>query len=171
WPAANWTPFAVAKPPSGVLICFEDSDAYLARQFLRGNSDRTPLDVLPQIVGGGMYSHLPAEAPPEPPVDFLVNISNDGWFDGTAEHEEHLAICRFRAVDCRRRVVRAHTRGLSAVIAGIVRVLAPTSPHYASDKVPIWEINRPEDRRGLPPSRWTEFKKVAGVIVVDVPID
>ena len=40
----------------------------------------------------------------EPPVDFLLNISNDGWFDGTSEHEEHLAICRFRAVECRRSV-------------------------------------------------------------------
>ena len=36
------------------------------------------------------------------PVDFLLNISNDGWFDGTAEHDEHLAICRFRAIECRR---------------------------------------------------------------------
>ena len=50
------------------LICYEDTDATLARQYVR-----------------------PGEG-----VDFLVNISNDGWFDGTAEHEQHLAIWRFR---------------------------------------------------------------------------
>ena len=48
-----------------------------------------------------------------PPVDFLVNISNDGWFDGSGEHEEHLAICRFRAIECRRSLVRAVNMGIS----------------------------------------------------------
>ncbi|HMF13112.1 MAG TPA: apolipoprotein N-acyltransferase [Gemmataceae bacterium] len=165
------TRFALGGYHFGVLICFEDSDAYLTRQFLRGPTDRTPLDVLPQIVGGGMYAHLPAEPPPEPPVDFLVNISNDGWFDGTAEHEEHLAICRFRAVECRRSMVRAVNMGISAVIDGNGRVLAPTTTHSAANRVSVWEINRADGAADLPPNRWADFKKVAGVIVADVPLD
>ena len=58
-------------------------------------------------------------------ADFLINISTDGWFDGTSEHDEHLAICRFRAVECRRSVGRAVNMGISAVIDGDGRVLEP----------------------------------------------
>src|SRR5262249_28082869 len=63
----------------GVLICYEDTDPDLARPYGREHEGQAP-------------------------VDFLLNISNDGWFDGSAEHEEHLAICRFRAVETRRAV-------------------------------------------------------------------
>jgi apolipoprotein N-acyltransferase len=75
----------------GVLICYEDTDPHLARKY---NS----------------WSGQPE------PVDFLVNISNDGWFDGSEEHELHVAICRFRAVEARRSIVRAVNMGISCVI-------------------------------------------------------
>src|SRR5205085_7228468 len=83
----------------------------------------------------------------EPPVDFLVNISNDGWFDGTSEHEEHLAISRFRAVECRRALARAVNMGISAVIDGNGRVVA------------------------LPAATWADSKKMAAVVTAAVPID
>lgn len=105
----------------GVIICYEDTDPPLARQYLRPETG--------------------------PPVDFLVNITNDGWFDGTEEHEEHLAICRFRAVECRRSVVRAANMGISAIIDGSGRVVA------------------------LPGPSWAESKKIATVLVATVPID
>ncbi|HMF13506.1 MAG TPA: apolipoprotein N-acyltransferase, partial [Gemmataceae bacterium] len=41
------TRFALGSYRFGVLICFEDSDSYLARQFLRRSGDRVPFDVLP----------------------------------------------------------------------------------------------------------------------------
>ena len=92
-PGAKWTRFPL---PAGertyhfaCLICYEDSDATLARNYVRPSGEG---------------------------VDFFVNISNDGWFDGTAEHEQHLAICRFRAVETRRCVVRAVNMGISAII-------------------------------------------------------
>jgi apolipoprotein N-acyltransferase len=106
----------------GVLICFEDSDAVLARHYVRQDSDG-------------------------PPVDFLVNISNDGWFNGTSEHEEHLAICRFRAVETRRSVVRAVNMGISAVIDGDGRII------------------------DLPRPTWAESKKVEAVVTAQIPID
>lgn len=83
----------------GVLICYEDSEPYLARQY-----------------------NLPAGD--ERPVDFLVNISNDGWFRGSEEHEQHLAICKFRAVEARRSVVRAVNMGISAIIDSDGRIQA-----------------------------------------------
>src|SRR5205823_10547080 len=71
------TRFQMGEHNFGVLICFEDSDPELARAYGRETEDG-------------------------PAADFLLNISNDGWFNGTAEHEEHLAICRFRAIEARR---------------------------------------------------------------------
>jgi apolipoprotein N-acyltransferase len=126
---------------------------------------------LPQIITGGMYSHLPADPPNKPPVDFLVNISNDGWFDGTEEHEQHLAVGRFRAVECRRSMVRAVNMGISAVIDSNGRVLAPTKERTIGGMISVWEINSADNPEDLPPDRWHEFKKTAGVIIADVPLD
>jgi apolipoprotein N-acyltransferase len=116
------TRFALGPYHFGVLICYEDTDPYLARQ----------------------YGHAEGKGPP---VDFLLNISNDGWFDGTSEHEEHLAICRFRAVECRRAVARAVNMGISAVIDPNGRIIA------------------------LPGASWKESKKVAAVLTATIPID
>ena len=49
-------------------------------------------------------------------ADFVVNISNDGWFRESAELEQTTAIAAFRAVENRVGVVRATNTGISAVI-------------------------------------------------------
>ena len=118
----HFTRFPLGPYHFGVLICYEDSDPDLARRYVRADT-------------GG------------PAVDFLVNISNDGWFDGTSEHEEHLAICRFRAVEARRAVARAVNMGISAVIDGSGRVVAVPGP------------------------TWRESKKVEAVLTAAIPID
>ncbi len=73
-PGEHWTRFPLPVGNKtyqfGCIICYEDSDPSLARRYVHNLQDG-------------------------PDVDFLVNISNDGWFNGTEEHEEHLAICRF----------------------------------------------------------------------------
>jgi apolipoprotein N-acyltransferase len=102
----------------GCLICYEDSDPYLARQYVTSE-----------------------------PVNFLVNISNDGWFDGTEEHEQHLAICRFRAIEARRAIVRSVNMGISGVIDSDGRVVA------------------------LPDPDWSKSKKTEAVVTHVVPID
>src|SRR5262249_37374445 len=90
-----------------------------------------------------------------------------GWFDGSSEHDEHLAICRFRAIECRRSIARAVNMGISAVIDGNGRVLRPIRwnrrPPY------IW---MPSDRPpfDLPVSEWADYKKVWAVRVANPPI-
>jgi len=121
-PGESLTRFPLGKYRYGVIICYEDTDPYLARQYAR--SDGT-----------------------EPAADFLINISNDGWFDGTSEHEEHLAICRFRAIECRRAVARAVNMGISAVIDGNGSVVV------------------------LPGSSWEESKKIEKILKAAIPID
>jgi apolipoprotein N-acyltransferase len=141
-PGAEFTRFSLPGHEAttfGVMICYEDTDPAMARPYAA-----------------------------ERPVDFLLNISNDGWFDGTSEHDQHLALCRFRAVETRRAVGRAVNMGVSAVIDSNGRVLAPELVSE-DETIPVWEV--PENPVSLPTGRWHEFKQVAGVVVGRVPID
>ena len=125
---ADDKPESVEKPVTysfGVLICYEDSDPYFARQYNPS-------------AGRG------------PGVDFLVNISNDGWFQASEEHEQHLAISRFRAVEARRTVLRAVNMGISAAIDPDGRII---------------QLPRLLDEG------WAASKGVAGTLNVDVPMD
>jgi apolipoprotein N-acyltransferase len=156
WPGEQFTRFPLVEAATGrrfsfgTLICYEDTDAAVARPY--GGGDSTP------------------------PADFLLNISNDGWFDGTSEHDEHLAICRFRAIECRRSVARSVNMGISAIIDSNGRVLQPhelprPDPHMDPD-FHVWTV--PMQRGApteLPVSQWHAYKKVAGVLLATVPID
>lgn len=145
----KYTRFVLGKFRFGVLICFEDADPVLARQ----------------------YARIQSGAPYEPTVDFLVNISNDGWFDGTSEHEEHLAVSRFRAIECRRAIVRAVNMGISAVVDSNGRVQEPQLVSFDSP-LRNWVIVERDGRvPDLPESRWHQFKKVHGILTATVPVD
>jgi apolipoprotein N-acyltransferase len=143
-PGGALTRFPLGRYRFGVLICFEDSDPLLARQYVR---DAPPLlDGLTQFISGVMYGNALSERD-APSVDFLLNLSNDAWFLGSSEHDEHLAISRFRAVECRRSVARAVNMGISAVIDGSGRVVA------------------------LPGDGWAGSKKMKGVLTASIPLD
>ncbi len=142
----TFTRFALGDYRFGVLICYEDTDPFLARHYVRSEDDG-------------------------PPVDFLVNMSNDGWFNGSAEHEEHLAVSRFRAIECRRAIVRSVNMGISAVIDGNGRVLKAERAN-AEDDLPMWSaMNVGGPFASMPHADWASFKKVAGVLIAAVPID
>jgi apolipoprotein N-acyltransferase len=139
------TRFEIAKHRFGVLICYEDSDPFLARRYVEESDDG-------------------------PPVDFLVNMSNDGWFAGSDEHEEHLAVSRFRAIECRRAMVRSVNMGVSAVIDGNGRVLKPDPVKDTSP--PVWMVKGDLDGfKSLPLGDWSKFKKTQMILTAYVPID
>lgn len=75
----------------GVAICYEDAMAYLIRRFVSPENDRKQ-------------------------IDFLINISNDGWFNHSAELPQHLQICAFRAVENRVGIARSVNTGISGFI-------------------------------------------------------
>jgi apolipoprotein N-acyltransferase len=54
----------------------------------------------------------------------LVNVTNDGWFWGSNELEQHLACGVFRTVECRLPMVIAANTGISASIDASGRILA-----------------------------------------------
>ncbi|MBI1893715.1 MAG: apolipoprotein N-acyltransferase [Candidatus Rokubacteria bacterium] len=70
----------------GVVICYEGIFPELFREF----------------VGGG--------------AEFMVNITNDGWFGRTSGPIQHLTMMPFRAVENNVAVVRAANTGVSAII-------------------------------------------------------
>jgi apolipoprotein N-acyltransferase len=89
-----------------VLICYEDAVPELTRRFVLDEKGQKR-------------------------IDWLVNISNDGWFvrfkNGqffpSTELAQHTAICVFRAVENRLAVVRSVNTGISCLIdtAGRIR--------------------------------------------------
>ncbi len=137
------TRFPLGSYHYGVLICYEDTVSGLAREYALPDGD-------------------------QPAADFLLNTSNDGWFDGTPEHAQHLAICRFRAVEARRSVGRSVNMGISALIDPNGRVLAPQRTQEIGE-ARLWELTA--GAADLPTSRWREFQTVPGVLIAEVPID
>ena len=81
----------------GVPICYEDVMPYVSRRFVWDGSTRR--------------------------CDFLINISNDGWFRAN-ELPQHLGICIFRAIENRTPIARAVNTGISAFVDSCGRVFA-----------------------------------------------
>jgi len=102
---------------------------------VKGTVIATPIcfeDTVPQLV-----RRLIAEAPPDQEVGLLANISNEGWFRGSSEHQAHLATSVFRAIEHRVPMIRAVNTGISAVIDGDGRILA-SAPAAAEQVVSSW---------------------------------
>jgi apolipoprotein N-acyltransferase len=78
------------------VICFEDTVPHVVRQ----------------AVAAGPTAETPRK------VDVAVNLTNDGWFHGSSELDQHLITAAFRAVECRTPLVRAVNTGISAIIDG-----------------------------------------------------
>ncbi len=68
---------------TSVLICFEDTFPHVAREYVT------------------------------PQTDFLLNLTNDGWFGKSAAQWQHAAIAVFRAVENGMPLVRATNNGLT----------------------------------------------------------
>lgn len=56
-------------------------------------------------------------------ADFLVTITNDGWYGNTSAPYQHFANAVFRAVENRRYVLRAATTGISGIIDPYGRIV------------------------------------------------
>ncbi|MFC1591991.1 apolipoprotein N-acyltransferase [Thermodesulfobacteriota bacterium] len=61
-------------------------------------------------------------------VDFMANLSNDAWFGRSSAHYQHFSMAVFRAVECRRTIVRASNTGISGFISPAGTILSSLSP-------------------------------------------
>jgi len=51
-----------------------------------------------------------------PEADYLVNVTNDGWFSHTLQPYQHMQIARFRALETGRYMLRATNTGVTGII-------------------------------------------------------
>lgn len=82
-------------------------------------------DTVPQLVRNIVRESRQVEGADGRPVDCIVNLTNDGWFHGSSELDQHLITAAFRAVECRTPIVRAVNTGISAVVDGDGVVVEP----------------------------------------------
>ncbi|MGD8787153.1 MAG: apolipoprotein N-acyltransferase, partial [Phycisphaerales bacterium] len=115
----------------GVMICYEDTVPAIAQKFALDKNGKKKLD-------------------------WLVNISNDGWFVRFKENEvlpsaelaQHVTTCVFRAIENRLSIVRSVNTGISCVIDSSGRIengfLAGTLPPSAMARTGMqgWLLDR-----------------------------
>jgi len=66
-----------------------------------------------------------------PEATMLVNVSNDGWFTGSIEPQQHAEIARMRALETGRYMLRATNNGVTAVINSQGQVMS-SLPQYTA---------------------------------------
>jgi apolipoprotein N-acyltransferase len=130
-PLANWLPFLkwltpitggwtpgdqpvtfelerrIAPPPAGVI--------QITREPAGGDSGMVncaPLICFEDTFPGAVRESAQAE------VDFLVTLTNDGWFQESAEQWQHLANAVFRAVENGLPLLRCANNGVTCLING-----------------------------------------------------
>ncbi|MFQ5731403.1 MAG: apolipoprotein N-acyltransferase [Planctomycetaceae bacterium] len=123
------------------IICFEDTVPHLVRN----------------VLNAGAMADEQGRKP-----DYLINLTNDGWFHGSAELDQHLITAAFRSVEYRTPMVRAVNTGISAVIDGDGAVVEP-EVFIDVDRQGRKTLRNPET------GRWN--KSLNAVLVHDVPLD
>ena len=129
------------------VICFEDTVPQLVTRAVRHTDDqgRQP--------------------------DVLVNATNDGWFRGSSELDQHLVMSVFRCVEHRRPMVRAVNCGISSFIDGSGRIRDPE--HFlklsedSSTMAPKWEtLDSMYD-----PDTGARYRDCSALMCGQVPLD
>lgn len=113
----------------GVLICYESIFPELARESVKRGAD------------------------------FIINISNDGWFRNSSELDQILAISAFRAVENKATFVRATNTGISAIIqpSGRIDVLK-NKDGQAKEVEGIWSKQLViSEQKGTFYTRWGDY--------------
>jgi len=108
----------------GVMICYEGAVPYIAKNYSLDKQGKKQ-------------------------VDWLINISNDGWFvrfeDGkpypSTELPQHAAVCTFRAIENRLAIIRSVNTGISCLIDTLGRI----KNGYIHGNLP----NKTMDRKGM----------------------
>ena len=140
-PGKEFTVFEMQTPDTNstyrfsTIICYEDAVGGIVRRFVLDKEGNKR-------------------------IDWLVNISNDGWFVrfknnevlASTELAQHTAVCAFRAIENRTAILRSVNTGISCMIDTLGRI----KDGYKAGNLP----QRAFDRQG-----------VAGWFADEVPID
>jgi apolipoprotein N-acyltransferase len=69
-----------------------------------------------------------------PEATLLVNVSNDGWFTGSIEPQQHMEIARMRSVETGRYTLRSTNIGISGIIDQRGKIIS-TAPAYETRNI------------------------------------
>jgi apolipoprotein N-acyltransferase len=83
-------------------------------------------------------------------AQILVNLTNDSWFDGTAEPRQHLQAARFRAIELGVPLVRATNTGHSGIIDPYGRLTEGPAPLEKGRLVAAVKVRPAADGSPLP---------------------
>jgi apolipoprotein N-acyltransferase len=127
------------KAPFSVLICFEDTMGALARRAVQGGAR------------------------------WLINQTNDAWFDPSAQSEQHLAHAIFRCVENRVPMVRSCNTGVTSIIDSFGRVnrrLKPQTSGFLVGIVHPAPVEQKETQYTKLGDRFAQAMGVAGGVVL-----
>lgn len=129
------------------LICFEDTVPQLVRNAARQSSGDSQT------------------------VDLLVNLTNDAWFRGSSELDQHLITSVFRCIETRTPLVRAVNGGISAFIDGNGQIREPEQilvlRQNNDDSAPVLE----EVQGMRDPTSGVWRRQFEGIVFGQVPLD
>ena len=126
------------------VICFEDTVPHVVRKLARNAIDKDGKR-----------------------ADVLVTLTNDGWFHGSSEHDQHLITSVFRAVELRTPLVRAANMGISSFIDGDGVIREPDV--FIDGEVGPRNPARKQTMRD--PKTGKFYRKFTGALVATVPLD
>ena len=129
------------------LICFEDTVPSLVRQMAAQRDE----------LGNA--------------CDVLVNLTNDAWFRGSSQLDQHLITSSFRCVETRTPMVRCVNGGISAFIDGNGQIREPAEIHVMEEPFKGLQVKlRPvQGMRDPETNSWR--RQFSGIIFGQAPLD
>lgn len=129
------------------LICFEDTVPDLVRQIAAQHD----------AAGNG--------------CDVLVNLTNDAWFHGSSQLDQHLITAAFRCVETRMPMVRCVNGGISAFIDGNGQIRDPAEIHVMKEPFDGLQVQL-EPVEGLRDPKTGHWRRqFSGIIFGQAPLD
>ncbi|MBB6462090.1 apolipoprotein N-acyltransferase [Flammeovirga kamogawensis] len=115
-------PFPMILKP--IILNFGGSSGGLGRQEERAVFYNDTVAVAPIICYESVYGEYVTDYVKKG-ADFLTVITNDGWWDTTPGHKQHLAFSSLRAIETRKSVARSANTGISCFINQRGDILQP----------------------------------------------
>ena len=129
------------------LICFEDTVPQLVRR-MAAQSDEQGRE-----------------------CDVLVNLTNDAWFRGSSELDQHLITAAFRCVETRTPMVRSVNGGISAFIDGNGQIREPDQIQVLTEPIQGLRPELTEVPGMRDPATGSWRRQFSGIIFGQAPLD
>jgi apolipoprotein N-acyltransferase len=129
-PFGEYLPFAGIWEQFGLKQFVPGSDGWTsgsARRLMSANNGLKflPLVCYEAIFSGDLFSSNQSETED---ADYILNVTNDGWFDGSIGGAQHFNHALLRAVEEGKTLIRVANTGITAAVDPLGRVYANITP-------------------------------------------